>query len=50
MMNVNCNGVFYCVKAQINQFMAEKTKGAIVNISSCAGKRSTWLASAYGMS
>jgi len=47
-MAVNCNGVFYCCKAQINEFLASKTKGAIVNISSCAGKRSTWLASAYG--
>jgi len=49
-MDVNANGVFYCVKEQLNMFMKNGTKGSIVNVSSIAGRRPLWLGSAYGMS
>ena len=47
---MNCNGVFYCVREQINHFMETKTMGSIVNLSSIGGKRPLWLGSAYGAS
>lgn len=46
-MDVNATGVFLCVKEQLNHFMATKTKGSIINISSVAGVRPLWLGSAY---
>jgi NAD(P)-dependent dehydrogenase (short-subunit alcohol dehydrogenase family) len=48
MMNVNCDGVFFCCKAQITHFMETGTKGAIVNVSSTAAERVFPLCSAYG--
>jgi len=41
-------GCSHCVKEQLNHFMATKTRGSIVNISSIAGVRPLWLGSAYG--
>lgn len=36
-MNVNCNGVFYCCRAEISAMLKAGTKGSIVNIASTAG-------------
>jgi meso-butanediol dehydrogenase / (S,S)-butanediol dehydrogenase / diacetyl reductase len=36
-MNVNCNGVFYCCQAQVAAMLKAGTKGSIVNIASTAG-------------
>ena len=49
-MDVNANGVFYCVKEQLNHLVRTRTRGSIVNVSSIAGVRPLWLGSAYGPS
>ena len=36
-MNVNCNGVFYCSRFEAAAMIKEGVKGSIVNISSTAG-------------
>jgi NAD(P)-dependent dehydrogenase (short-subunit alcohol dehydrogenase family) len=36
-MNVNCNGVFYCCRAEVAAMLKAGTKGSIVNIASTAG-------------
>jgi NAD(P)-dependent dehydrogenase (short-subunit alcohol dehydrogenase family) len=36
-MNVNCNGVFYCCRAEVSAMLKAGTKGSIVNIASTAG-------------
>lgn len=36
-MNVNINGLFYCLRAQLNQMVNQGQGGSIVNISSIAG-------------
>jgi 2-dehydro-3-deoxy-L-rhamnonate dehydrogenase (NAD+) len=36
-MDVNCNGVFYCCREEISAMIKAGTKGSIVNISSTAG-------------
>lgn len=36
-MNANINGMFFCMRAQLRQMMAQETGGAIVNIGSIAG-------------
>ena len=48
-MDVNCNGVFYGMRAAAKPMM-EQSAGAIVNISSVAGLRSAGGAFAYGAS
>lgn len=48
MINVNCDGVFYCCKAQISHFMKTGTKGSIVNVSSTAAERVFPACAAYG--
>jgi NAD(P)-dependent dehydrogenase (short-subunit alcohol dehydrogenase family) len=46
-ININLNGVFYCMKYQIAQMLTQKNGGAIVNTSSILGKVGTPDASAY---
>ncbi len=36
-MNANINGMFYCLRAQLNQLLKQDAGGAIVNIGSIAG-------------
>lgn len=36
-MNANINGMFYCLRAQLTQMIAQDTGGSIVNIGSIAG-------------
>jgi NAD(P)-dependent dehydrogenase (short-subunit alcohol dehydrogenase family) len=36
-MNANINGMFYCMRAQLNQLLKQDKGGAIVNIGSIAG-------------
>lgn len=36
-MNVNINGMFYCMRSQLNQMLKQNSGGAIVNIGSIAG-------------
>jgi NAD(P)-dependent dehydrogenase (short-subunit alcohol dehydrogenase family) len=36
-MNVNCNGVFYCCRAEVAAMLKAGTKGSVVNIASTAG-------------
>lgn len=36
-MNANINGMFYCMRAQLKQMIAQDTGGSIVNIGSIAG-------------
>lgn len=36
-MNANINGMFYCMRAQLNQLLRQDKGGAIVNIGSIAG-------------
>ena len=50
MMDVNCNGIFHSVKAQIAHFVESKTPGTIVNVASIASERVIPYASAYGRS
>lgn len=36
-MNANINGIFYCMRAELNQLLLQNKGGAIVNIGSIAG-------------
>jgi NAD(P)-dependent dehydrogenase (short-subunit alcohol dehydrogenase family) len=49
-IDVNLKGVFLCLKAEIRQFLAQDSGGAIVNTASIAGLRNTAYLGAYGAS
>ncbi|MDX2246109.1 MAG: glucose 1-dehydrogenase [Bacteroidia bacterium] len=48
-MNINLNGVFYCMQAEIRHMLKAKG-GVIVNVSSVAGMRALPLSAAYSAS
>ncbi len=47
-VGINLDGVFYCCKAAARQFMAQKSGGCIINISSIAGISGSATMSSYG--
>jgi NAD(P)-dependent dehydrogenase (short-subunit alcohol dehydrogenase family) len=49
-VGINLDGVFFCSKAAAGQFIAQKTGGSIVNLSSIAGVSGSAVMPSYGAS